>query len=437
MVAARASGFLRGVGTFLFLIAIGAPLASAAQTLSNVELFDAVWGAVAESYAGPDFKPLEWQAVWRELRPLAEKAKDAATVQDVIDRMLARLNDPHTYYVSPKQMAASKQTKLAEDRLDVVGIGVLLTQAPDGSVVARQVLPKSPAARAGIREGTRITAVDGRAVKGVAVATVAERIRGDRGTKVRLSLLDPWNSARDVTLSRADVRFVADVRSKVLPDNIGYLYLPGGGDGFELKVLRHLRKLQRTQGLIIDLRSGWSATDLSHMIPILKIAGLFTDQSLGTLVSRQGTLSLTPQIRWESSSSDSWWKSLLTPPPTAMDVYKKPVALLVDESTTWDILALAMQESGRAVVVGRPTAPGGGALAGGYELTDGSGLSVTITYYSSPRQQTLKNGMKPDVVVPMDLAYLAAWYKGEDLDIDAAKKALLARIAATKAPAKR
>ncbi|MGI6609395.1 MAG: S41 family peptidase [Limnochordia bacterium] len=434
---ARASGFLRNLVIAFLLIVVVAQLAFAAQTLSNVELFDAVWGAVDESYAGPGFKPLEWQATWRELRPLAEKAKDVAATHSVIDRMLSRLNDPHTYYLSPEQMVELRQAKLAEDRLDVVGIGVLLTQAPDGSVVARQVLPKSPAARAGIRQGTRITAVDGHSVKGLPVAAVAQRIRGDKGTKVILSLMDPSNKSRSVTLSRTDVRFVADVRSKVLPDNIGYLYLPGGGDGFELKVLGHLRKLQRTQGLIIDLRSGWSAIDLSHMMPILRIAGLFTDLSLGTLVSRQGTFLLTPQRKWESSSSDSWWRSLLTPPPTAMDVYKKPVAFVVDDSTTWDILAVAMQEIGRAVVVGRPTATGAGALAGGYELVDGSGLSVTITYYSSPKQHTLKDGMRPDVTVPMDLKYLAAWYRGEDPDIGAAKETLLARIAATKASAGR
>lgn len=416
---------------------LGQAAFAAQPNLSGIEVFDVVWEAVAESYAGPGLNTVDWQAVRDDLRPQAQNAKDAEAFYGVIDRMLSKLDDPLTYYVSPPQMAELKKSKQADDRLDIVGVGILLSQTPDGQVVAREVLPKGPAARSGIKQGVRIAAVDGQAVKGLPLGEVADRIKGEKGTKVTLSLLDPNNRRREVTMSRASVRYEAQVRSKVLSDNIGYLYLPGGGDGFETKVLGQLRKLHRTQALIVDLRSGWSILDLSHMTPMLKIAGLFTDRAIGTLLSRQGAFLLAPISKWESTSTDSWWRSLLTPPPTALDVYKKPIAFLVDESSTWEILALGMRDIGRATVVGRPTASGAGALAGGYELSDGSGISITITYYASPLGNTLNSGMQPDVYVPMDRDYLASWHRGDDPDITSAKEALLAQIAAAKGTSKK
>lgn len=297
---------------------------------------------------------------------------------------------------------------------------MLLGQTPDGYVMVREVVPKSPAARAGICAGYRIAAVDNKPAQGVPVTEVAQQIRGEKGTKITLTTLAPDGKKRNVTLVRAPVRFVAQVRSKVLPGKIGYLYIPGGSDGIEYRVLASLRKLHRTNGLIVDLRSGWSGIDLSHMTSMLKIAGLFADQPLGTLISRQGVFLLEPELKWEGASSRSRWDTIFTPPPTAMDIYKKPVVFLVDESSTWEILALAMQEADRAKVVGRQTATGRGALARGYEFIDGSGLSLTVTYYASPKGITLDKGITPDVVVPLNTDYLAAWVRGEDRDIDEA-----------------
>lgn len=404
---------------------------AAAKKYTMAERFDAVWQTLADNYADPNMRGADWAAVRRELRPLAEKAKDEAAFDAVIDKMLAHLKDPMTFYVNPAEVAKAQKAQTPDDRLDIVGVGILLGQTPDGYVLAREILPKGPAARAGIKPGARIAAVDGKSAYKVPVTDIAQRIRGKSGTKVTLQVLDPNGTKRDVVLTRAAVRFTAEVKSSVLPGNIGYLYLPGGSEGIETKVLAQLRRLHRTDGLVLDLRSGWSGADLSHMTPMLRIAALFTDKPIGALVSRDGLVLLAPQLTWENTSEKSWWQSLFTPPPTAMDVYKKPMVVLVDDTSTWEILAKGLQETGRAKVVGRTTASEHGALAGAIELPDGSALSITAMYYASPKGNTLGSGMKPDITVPLDLAYLAARYKGNDPDVDAARNALLKQIAQT------
>lgn len=389
----------------------GAPPAPAPE-----QVVQAAWQAVADHYFDSTYGGVDWQrARATYLRRAAEPGADGYALAS---EMVALLKDPGTYVLRPQQRA-----KLDEEerrlRVDVVGIGVLLSAGPGGTPMVRQVLPGGPAQQAGVRQGMLVLEVDGQDVRKLSITQVADRIRGAAGTTVRLVVMAPGGARQALTLTRRAVSSAPQPSGRLLQgENIGYIYLPHFHEGMETAFLAELRKLIRTRALILDLRtsfSGGSLGTLSH------IAGLLAEgQALGILTSREEVFPL-PAVKAESSSNP------LVPAPTAIDAYAKPVAVLIDESTTFGILAFALQEMGRAVLVGRPTQPATGDTQQRWELPGGGLIQVTSGRFFSSRGRPLVGPVVPDVTVPMDDEWLRAWYDGSDLDVRRAIQALRQR----------
>ena len=174
--------------------------------------------------------------------------------------------------------------------------------------------------------------------------------------------------------------------------------------------------------MIIDLRNLDGA---AHPGSFLRIAGLFTDEPLGALYTRRGLLLLQPDRAWQGGTG-----TLGVPPPTRLDFWEKPIRDHRRRDNGLVEFAVALvtgSESGKAVVVGRGTGPalGVGTGQGVRELEGGGLLFVANSQLVSLREQRVIDTLDVDRVVTFDQAYLEAWYRGEDLDIETARQAVI------------
>lgn len=390
-----------------------------AEPIDYEELFHQVWLAVAENFVGAA-EGVDWFAAQVEYLPKVRGAQSDEEAYRYLAEMVALLRDPLTYLVTPQEMQNAPE---ALDPTNFSGVGMMLVQFPDESIVVTQVFDRAPASRAGIRKGHRIVAVDGVPTAGRNLNEVVEQIRGPAGTQVQLTVADPHGAERTVSVRRAQIRHVPEVTSRRLDGNVGYLSIPSFDQGMDVQVLRHLRQLYRTNGLVIDLRNFERAVDPTAF---LRIAGLFTDQPVGGLYMRQGVLVLQPDRAWEGGTG-----TLGVPPPTRLDFWEKPLAIIVDGSVAYSQPALAfvtaLQESGKAVLVGRGVSPspGVGAGNGALELPGGAMLAISYSQLISVAREQIINSLTVETEVPLDRSYIEAWYRGDDLDIEAARRAVL------------
>lgn len=392
---------------------------AADEPLSYRELFEEVWTVVAENFVGPA-PGVDWFAVRDEYERKVTSARSDEEAYRYLAEMVALLGDPLTVLRTPQEVEAALA---ADDPSRYEGVGMMLLEYSDGTIVVSEVFDGGPARRAGIRKGSRLVAVDGAPVAGKSVTEVVQAIKGPAGSTVALTVADPQGSERTYSVRRAQISLAAEVKSNRLAGGIGYLAIPSFSQGTEVQVLSHLRRLYRTNGLIIDLRNLDGA---AHPGSFLRIAGLFTDEPLGALYTRRGLLLLQPDRAWQGGTG-----TLGVPPPTRLDFWEKPIAIIVDGTTALSQFAVALvtglRESGKAVVVGRGTGPalGVGTGQGVRELEGGGLLFVANSQLVSLREQRVIDALDVDRVVTFDQAYLEAWYRGEDLDIETARQAVI------------
>ncbi|HEY8486027.1 MAG TPA: S41 family peptidase, partial [Limnochordales bacterium] len=304
---------------------------------------------------------------------------------------------------------------------NLVGVGIVIVQTEAGEVLVRGVVPGGPAARAGVRRGERIASVDGQPTAGRSLDEVALSIRGQPQTTVRLELVGPDGRRRELLLKRQPYTYDPKVQARVLPGEIGYLYLPGFREGMETAFLGELRRLYRTKALVLDLRD---STPGGSLATLMHIAGLLSREPLGLLVSREG-MGLLEARRAETSDNP------LVPAPTELDFYGRPLALLVDETSRFHELAFGLRENRRAVLVGRPMTAGGGQVQSCSPLPGGGEVCVTSMRFFSLRGRPLVGPVVPDVVVPVDELFLKRWAQGGDLDLEKAVEVLRRQLQAS------
>jgi len=408
--------FLRLIVLLLIVASVLIGPSKATAQLSALELFDGVWTAVSEYFAGTP--RVDWEEVGARYREHASGVATLDELYELLQEMVAQVGDPGTFIRTPAEV---EEALSQGDPSQIIGVGMILDMTPDGEVFILSVLGGGPAERAGVRRGERIAAVDGEDTAGMSAADVAAKIRGMQGTVVELSLADPEDRVRTLEIVRAPVTFRYEIEARALEGGIGYISIPSLGPGAEVEFLAALRRMYNTEGLILDFRRFDGVADADV---VLKIAALFTQEPLGAIVTRQDAVVLEPTRNWGSTGSPS------VPPPTGLDYYQKPLALIVQDAAAINPFSLAlvagMQESGRAILVGRSVDPelnlGGGQVY--FQLPGGAILSITSSYLVSLKTRQFVTRFDPDVPVAIDRTYLAKWYRGEDADVDAAIQAL-------------
>lgn len=304
-----------------------------------------------------------------------EKALEGA-----IKGMVAEL-DPHSSYMSKEEYAAFRSDTSGE--LSGIGIEVDLR---DESVTVLAPIEGSPAAKAGLRPGDRIIAIDGQATRKLPLDQLVRRMRGLPGTRVVLSIR---REGLEETLTVPIVRekfHVASVGGKWLEGNIAYLRIKQFQRGTHEELLRHLGKLRRAsssplEGLVLDLRNnpgGLVEEAVGVADELLASGGIYSSRHRGQVVDE-----------------------VVATPGGALVAPR--LVVLVNEYTASaaELIAGALQDARRATIVGARTF-GKGSVQTVLNLPGGAGMKLTTMRYYTPSGTSIQaKGIVPDVVVEM------------------------------------
>lgn len=320
-----------------------------------------------------------------------------AILQGAIKGMLSALNDPHSDYLSPETLAGWE----SQVRGQLTGIGAQL-KAEDGKVLVVTPLPDSPALKAGLRPGDVITAVDGKPSAGRELTDVVKEIIGKEGTVVKLTLRRADGKEQELAITRAPVKVEtvkgfrrgAEQRWNFFldePQKVGYVQVIhfGPDTARELRTAVEGLQARGMQGLILDLRfcpGGLLNTAVD-------LAKLFLAQ--GTIVSVKGGKGQEQTLKADGKGT----------------LGNFPLVVLVNEQTASaaEVLAGALKDNERALVVGARTY-GKGSVQSLIKLgDDGGAMRLTTTYYYLPSGRNIhrRPGEKDWGVDPTDGYYVA------------------------------
>ena len=334
-----------------------------------------------------------------EKRLVQSNSEDAF---QIVMNSLARSIEAHTSYLSPRR---AEQFKMDMD-LELEGIGAVLSPDEDYTVI-RSLVPGGPADKTDqIKADDRIIGVaqDGEEfvdVIGWRLDDVVDLIKGPKGTKVRLQYLkgvDAHGAPKVVEITRDKIRLedraakseVFEAKYSDLTSKIGVIEIPGFYNNLSKDVKVELAKLkeEKVDGIIIDLRQNGGGS----LYEATQLSGLFFDQ--GPVVQIH---TLNNRIE-EQKDRDG------------ITYYDGPLTVLVDRysASASEIFAAAMQDYGRAVIIGEQTFGKGTVqqhkgLGRAYDLYDNALGSVQYTiakFYRINGGSTQHKGVIPDISFP-------------------------------------
>ena len=340
---------------------------SSTTTTVDKDLFD--WPQRPSRIAG---ELLEAQKLINENYLDAKKLKSADMTKSAVAGMLQIL-DPHSNFYDPLEW----NDLLDEQRSGYTGIGATIsTFARDGQISTYVIStwPASPAARAGLKFGDRIVAINGEQMSEKEIDFVRDKIRGPMGTTFRMLVeRAATNRIETLEIKRNRVPQPSIPDSYMLRPGIGYIEL---SEGFnyttddEFQTAMRTLKAQGMKSLILDLRgNGGGIVDQA-----VKVAERFLPA---------GRLILTQRGR--SRIDNRVWKS------TNMNAEQMPLVVLVNEDTASasEIVAGAFQDDDRAIIVGEKTF-GKGLVQSVIDLPGKAGLTLTTARYLTPSGRSIQ-----------------------------------------------
>jgi carboxyl-terminal processing protease len=313
--------------------------------------------------------------------------------------------DPDSAYLTPSQAAAFTAGGSGE----TAGVGLQLTRQYYLRVIAAR--DGSPAARAGLRTGDFVRAIDGKPTRDLSVLTGTGLLQGAPGTKVTLTVLR-GNAAEPhaVELVR-EAPASAVVTGRIVRPGAGLVRIPAFGSATPTELREQFAALRKqgAEQILIDLRG----TAEGALDDGIAAARLFV--SKGILVTRESRTAKTPI---EAAPDDGE----LTP----------PIVLLVDNGTSGaaELFAAALAGNVHTSLVGERTL-GRAAVQELVKLPDGSALWLSTSRYLTPRNDVIHDkGLKPDVAVEGPDVEFGAGPPQADPILDKALETMAAKKAA-------
>ena len=371
---------LQGLASGLFIsVLIWLLAAPQALALNDAQqLVVESWRLVNQSYVDPGkFEAIRWKRLRQ--KALENSIETSEQAYNAIETMLLPLNDPYTRLLRPDDYTVMK----ASNEGSLSGVGLQLGHPPDSdTIVVIAPLEGSPAADAGVTSGTEILAVDGEDVDVLGLEATAARLRGAVGSQVLVKLRPPQGELTEISLERRtiDLRPVRTRRLRSDAHTLGYLRITQFSEGVPTQVKEALEELsdRNVEGLVLDLRNNSGGLVSAG----LAVADVFLDQE--------------PIV--ETRNRDGIADPIQAGPGV---LYSGPMVTLVNSGTASasEILAGALQDDGRSLLLGDNTF-GKGLIQTLTNLSDGSGLAVTVAGYVTPSGQDIQGqGIQPDRIL--------------------------------------
>lgn len=326
-----------------------------------------------------------------------DSVDEAALVEDAIRGMLRGL-DPHSSY------STAKETRALNEPLNgsFDGIGIQFNVVDDTLLVIQPVV-NGPSEKVGIRPGDRLISVNDTAIAGVKMPReeMMRRLRGPRGTKVRLGVVRRGISDRlSFTVTRDKIPLNTLDAAYMIRPGIGYIRLGSFGLTSHEEVTRALDSLRRAgmKDLIFDLQDNGGG----YLMAAIEIANEFLERG-DLIVYTQGRTAARDE---EKASGGGKMR-------------KGRVVVLVNEfsASASEIVAGALQDQDRAVIVGRRSF-GKGLVQRPIPFPDGSMMRLTVAHYYTPSgrciQKPYTKGDPEDYAMDLDNRYRRGEFTNED-----------------------
>lgn len=293
--------------------------------------------------------------------------------------MLATLDDPFTRFLRPTQYRSLQMSTSGE----LTGVGLQIAQ-DEATGVLQVIAPVegSPADEAGIQSRDRILKIDGIPTTDLSLDEAAERMRGVAGSHVFLTIQHGETPPTDVDIVRDRISLnpvYTDMRSHD-GKAIGYIRLSQFNANATEEVAKAINQLEEdgATAYILDLRNNPGGLLQAG----IDIARLWLDQ--GTIVYTVNRYGIQDQVEAYGDA-----------------ITDAPLAILVNGGTASasEILSGALQDNERAVLIGEKTF-GKGLIQSLFNLSDGSGLAVTVAKYETPDHHDINRlGIQPDIKI--------------------------------------
>jgi len=315
-----------------------------------------------------------WRIVENEFyqRPIDSKELTYGAIRGA----LSTLEDQNTTFITPAHVAV-----ISEDLTGTFeGIGALVEMNEDGYLLIVEPLARKPADLAGLKAGDLVLEVDGVEIRGMNLIEAISLIRGPKGTTVRLTIqrqgvLEPFEV--EIVRERIELR---TVEYRLLNGEIGYIKL----NEFNSQAPRQLRAAlvdllaENPRGLILDLRD-----DPGGLVTAaIDVGSEFIAQ--GVIMSERGK-----EIEEDYEAQGGGLATEI------------PLVVLVNggSASASEIVAGAIQDYERGILIGERTV-GKGSVQVQYQLSDGSGLRITVAHWFTPHGRLIEGeGLIPDVEV--------------------------------------
>jgi carboxyl-terminal processing protease len=301
-------------------------------------------------------------------------------------RGMVRSLDPHSDFLDPEEYRAFQ-----DDLSGIYGGAGFQVEYRGGSYIVVKVFPDSPAARMDIREGDVLLEVNGEPLFGLSMMEIVEKMRGDIGTVLEVRLRREEEEPRTVRLVRQTVE-MPTVQAEFLEPGYALVRIHSAAKLDEQLRTLDARSPHGLRGAILDMRDNPGGV----VAEAVAMAEMFLTE--GTILSTRGRAD--GETEEETARPGERWETL-------------PVAVVVNGYTASaaEILAAALQDNARALVVGAQTF-GKGTVQRVVELLDGSALRLTVARLYTPSGAAIQgNGIIPDLTVgeaeePADLTPL-------------------------------
>lgn len=356
--------------------------AAANEKAMSLDLAQEVWRYIDESYVDD----------------INQEKLGQGAAKGVVDA----IGDPYSRFMAKKDYEFLNE----ETHGSFFGVGIELGMKDDFLTVVTPI-EGTPGFRAGIKSGDVIVKIDGKSTEGMSIDKAISLIRGPKGSPVTLTIArEDQKGMKDYKIIRDEI-VMPNVSARLLEDKIGYIHLHMFNEKTAEVVKEKIDDLikQGMNAAIIDLRNNPGGLFEES----IDLASMFIEE--GTIVSIIG--------------KD-------TPPETFSahgDAYDFPIVVLINEgsASASEIFAGAIQDYDRGRLVGKKSF-GKGVIQTVFDLSDGSGLTLTTAKYYTPKGRSIhKKGIKPDVTVSIPKKDKSKKDIQLDKAIEVLKKSMLGR----------
>jgi carboxyl-terminal processing protease len=393
-------GSLLATASIIILVFLSAflisPAHSAFKESQTFAVFNEVWQTVNDNFYDPKFNGVDWTAMRKKYELSVKQAKSISEVSVAINRMLSELKTSHTHFYTNLEPAyyqllgifnasSWKEIKkfFPDRKLEYTEIGVF-TKEINGITFITAILDGSPAAKAGLKVGDKVLAIDGNKYQPI------QSFIDKADTEVEISIQrtsDPKSIKKIIVIPKKlnpNTMFLDAMRTSIEIINrdsrkIGYVHIWSyAGEQYQQLLEEEIAfgKLKEADSLILDLRDGWGGANPNYL-------NIFTEKvPIMTQVGRDG----------KKTSLDYQWR--------------KPIVMLVNNGTRSgkEILAYGLKKYRIGTVIGTKTA---GAVVGGrpFLLKDGNLLYLAVVDVFVNGERLEGKGVTPDIEVPFRLEY--------------------------------